>query len=993
MILCLPLFLSFARSYIGASYCVCRKKYIDCESVCDGLKVLSFSQTSIETVLQKKSKDILFLVAGTMKNDTDYQPEFNLTSFAHVNFQIKSLDPNRRETIQLKPGHVDTNLTHYFQNIDINLDKKGVYDFYNLTLRQSSITSSTSGLVELEQDYLDIDFQSLHDIAPSIDFSPPTSGAFLICNEDINKVEFWSDHHLIFASSKSEAHFDFSQIERHGESIIQLSSRRINFTFNSPPTSEDYFPNITFKMMKTCHVFINEDQFNDDLMYIEKITFDHGRRGLYIDSRNGTIPPTFNHIGTGPYLKNDEKVLFLNKYCLCENEKCIFYCQHQKIVPFGQIDRTIIGNPHKTLEYLIVNSEATKKPIFDLEHFGGRNLTVTGRNNLQHIEVIGDGTDDVGFHTYSSLTIHSKTNFLFPDVILKAVDFSYEGKEKAALNSTKLSLDFTTLKNANSQDVKIIPTSEGVELHTTNIIKTELSMKILSPTEIEINDVVVSILNHTNLYLYCSGAVNLAISESFPKKVSAVPKIRIYAEGDKSTINFVGTWPTELNQLTAKIVVIHDNNPCFVTGDYDGKKYKFQPPLIAHEGTGAFFENGVLSNFKSKYCLCEGSNCEEKCQPIGPVIPFDETSISKTAIGNPTRLIEYVVFNSAAEKRPFFGLHDYTQRSFLVTSGEHRQYISIEGAKEDFETTSSVSHIFRDVNIMFANPGFYSFNNAEYDNCEFSKSSNDNKENYLVHQDGMTSDLDSLFSLDKLGLLSPCSLYLTVNGDHELTKIRIDDSEKVTLFKGEDKSVTVDLSGLLDSIPTFISHLGQSDDNPLVVQWNAHDTINNHDMIPQMRIDVSGTDGDDAYVQFIGRKWTDDFHNISERVTVVHGQVDIHILTKLKQDGSYSGQPPHVALVGDADYYINDVKQVSVFAPGNHQFSDDDEDEKSSIVKYVLIGLGVAAAVVAFIIFMRRPRGDTEMPKMRMAPEHDNEEDDQLANFLNTDDDEENPNN
>ena len=110
------------------------------------------------------------------------------------------------------------------------------------------------------------------------------------------------------------------------------------------------------------------------------------------------------------------------------------------------------------------------------------------------------------------------------------------------------------------------------------------------------------------------------------------------------------------------------------------------------------------------------------------------------------------------------------------------------------------------------------------------------------------------------------------------------------------------------------------------------------------------------------------------------------------QEHLFSGQPPHVDLIGDADYYINDVKQVSIFSTGNHDLIDGDNDEidtrsktKTTIIIFGLITFGF---IVALIVFLNTPRGDIEMPKMRIVPQHDSQEDDQLASYLNVDDEE-----
>ena len=1002
------LYLLFSFSLCNkAKICVCREKLLDeggCKKLCGDIPKCGFSQSSIENAMSSVTQDewINFYVAGTDSEDPDYQPEFNLDTLSKRSFSIIPMT-KKRETIQVKPGHVETGSTHSFENINIYLDQPGVYDFYKLILRESTVHSKTPNLVELEQDVLDIDYESLHNISPQIDFSPPTHGIDLHCNASVNKVEFWPTHQLFFMINDSEgAQLDFSQVERQAKSVVHLSARRINFTFHSLPDSLDYFPEITFSLLKTARIYIDEEQFDDEVMDLtEKIVINHGNKGVYIDSRKDTFAPTFGHIGSGPFFSNNEPVDYYTSYCLCDGEECKSLCTEESkhIVTFANIDRTVIGNPNKVLKYYIAGTSKSSKPIFDLEHFGNRNLTVIGVDANQHIQITGDATDDVGFHDFEKIQIHSKKDFLFPYTTLTDVKFTYDGEDsefKPVLNSTRLFIDFDTLKRLKDASIQLIAPLYGLSVDTRKYVKGDITVKLISKTAVSIKGIQVPYRNHTTLEIYTTETVDLDIDEEFPKKVSYIPKLTIHAQSDSNHINFIGKWPEELNHLTAKILIIHNENPLYVTGDYDGKQYKFDPPLIAHEGDGAFFSNGQLKNFKSRYCICEGDDCDTICKDVGPKVDYKEDSILKTADGNPTRLIEYVIFNTDSKHMPYFGLHDYIERGFMIYSTtSNKQYIEMEGAKDHIETVSSVSYIFKNIHIVLDNPGYYTFNNAELDDCEFSrKQTSDDGRNheFYLYQNGMTIDMSTLISLDSEQLLSPCSLYLVVNGEQDLNKISIDNPTSITLYSKDGKSVNIDTSELTETSPTFTTHLAGNEKEPFVVEWNGDSTIFNHELIPPMRIDVSGTKGEDAYVEFTGRKWTHDFHNITDKITVVHGQLDIHIMTHQNENGKFEGQPPHVSLVGFADYYINDVRQVSVFSTGNHEFNENDDEDSFLITK--IVGGIIFGCLIVFAIFQYRKSSRINhdgMPVMRIAPQNDNEEDDQLSNFLNTVD-EENPN-
>lgn len=87
-------------------------------------------------------------------------------------------------------------------------------------------------------------------------------------------------------------------------------------------------------------------------------------------------------------------------------------------------------------------------------------------------------------------------------------------------------------------------------------------------------------------------------------------------------------------------------------------KYKFNPPIIDHEGIVPIFFNGVLSNYKDSFWVCEGPNCSDICEDES-LINFSAKSISSTVFYNPTRTIEYTIKSGDSKSYPIFDLNDF----------------------------------------------------------------------------------------------------------------------------------------------------------------------------------------------------------------------------------------------------------------------------------------------------------------------------------------------
>jgi hypothetical protein len=255
------------------------------------------------------------------------------------------------------------------------------------------------------------------------------------------------------------------------------------------------------------------------------------------------------------------------------------------------------------------------------------------------------------------------------------------------------------------------------------------------------------------------------------------------------------------------------------------------------------------------------------------------------------------------------------------------------------------------VKLKLVGGGYYLFNNAVFNDVRVARV---NGSRSLLSR-GMTVDVVSLAHLAERTVLLPCTLYMFVVGGAQLAAVGLESSNSVS-FSGKFGLVTVDISRL--SKPLTVS---ATKADPLVINWNITDSLFFTAGVPRLRIDVSQSAGD-PHISFRGRKWTGLYHNISEKIMVIHGQADIHIENAKDDSGSFVGEPPHVRLIGDGDYYLNGKKQASQFSPGNHQdeAAADREDSFLLAVFAAVVGLGLVF-VVGFVCVLT-PRAKRRQP-------------------------------
>lgn len=1024
----------------NTTFCICvNRKNINCTFTCKNFQIIGYKNKEILKATQKfKGSKITFLIHGTTDSK---MPEFNLNEFTNISLNIVSAtkqteniilngfdkesnyyDLNNEKLYQIFHNSANQNqditdeIYSHFQNLNIYF-QKGKYLFNHLLLYNTIFipysNSALSKKTTISQNFLTCDFISFSNIPSQIKYISPTHRIQIICNENVNHIHFFEDHQILLEADSSLSTNNLSNLTLHNCTIdlrnlkkniratIVLVSRNLQITFHYMPTDEDEIPKIDFKLKKSAKIFIdtNNKTFSDKLMKINNIKFIHGASAIYFHSNSSLNIPTFDEEGIGTVYKNDEVSLFENIYCICEGTDCQTKCGSYKdhIIPFDirSIDKTVIGNPYKTLKYVISNSqkEEGKHPIFDLEHFGDKILTVFGMSKDEHIEFIGDGTDDVGIFSFTNLIFHGN-NLLFPEVFLHDVRISEPIKKEAnssiVLNSTKLKGDVSTLKNIFNLNISIIEPLNGYEIHTTNILN-QVSLMIMESKKIKIDDsLILSFSKKTMIKIFGSGIVNIFL-EDMNLRLNMLPNLRIYLEGDKNVVTFPGLqWPDSLRDISSKLTLIHNENDVFVNGDTKYEEdpenpiYKTIPPIVDHEGTGAFFLNGKLSNYDDKYCICEpiedeetiknySINCEYLCQDYGSVTGFSSQEIEEKAIGNPIRSIQYYVVSSSKKKHPKFDLEKFSEKSFsIIGIGPEKQYISLIGTHTKYLISTTISHQFHNLNIEFDSLGFYFFNNVELSNCKFyenitfknltEKNKNsmiEYKKNAIrIHHSGMTIDLTSLKSIYEISpnLIYPSKNYLIIDGGYEFEGFSIENNRYISLYDNQemDNGYLIDVSMLSTTVQLSTS-FNSSLNRPFFVHIKDA-TFSHPEEIPSVYVDIANVQQTDSYVMFTGRKkWDGEFHNLANKITVSYGQTNIHLMTKLKKN-TFFEKPPHVTLIGDGEYYVNDVKQGSVFAPGDSVASDNDnvDDEKNRFgFIFIVLLLISACCVIAYFVYKK----------------------------------------
>ena len=946
------------------TYCVCEStENLDCSSICQN-KHINFSKKAIlKRINKNRDKHIIFILCGT-SNEIGKMPVLYLENLSNISISFESYSSDKKEHIGLYGGTVHEETNTSFSMVNIHLFE-GVHNFGNLELSKTKLsTFDDSDELKLKQYSLVTDFKSLSTIPKNIKHIGPSHGLSLYCSSDVSEFQIFKNHHIVMNSSKGlAATLDLSQMVKGFHALIKVMSRDIKLSFDEVPKMPSDIPFIDFLLLKSSNIFLNSDQFPDEMMVVEKIKFIHGNRILYIHSKTGTLPPTFLYEGNGTKYINDKTRTFYQEYCLCESQ-CDDICESFHIIPFNtnSIDETVLGNPSKQLKYLIAHSskEVNEHPIFDLEHFGNRNLTIKGvsyKNEAQYIEFTGDATDDIGFFSISDVIMFG--SLFFPHVSLQNTSLLYDNR---LINSVSLVIDQTSLNNFAYKNAKIMSPSDALELFL-NDSSSNLTITLIRPGKICLNNYInISLDIQTKMSIHTKGDITafFYILENYAPLVNNVPKIDIYLDGMSNTVSFPGKqWPEALSDISAKITFIHGSSTLNVIGEFDGEKYQTIPPIINNEGTGPIFINKHSRTFQDSYCICEGEKCNTLCKEYGPIVGFSEEQIANTANGNPTEHIDYYIFGSTNENRPFFGLHTFQSKSFTLHNPynfenfDNKQFVALEGTYKFNEIVSqTISHTFLNIDLLLSNSGAYFFNNLILKNC--SVHLNKSVTGFFkIITGGLSTDMNTIINLAKDGIsdiLTPPHANIYFNGGEELSKIIICNEYNLTMPNiNEGINGTLDVSLLKTNPAKLITKYKASKENPFLIIWDSSDeTISDADSIPHFNLDVSGVELDDIYIKFTGRKWIGEFNNLTKSIFITFGQKNIHLLPGKDKLGKDTLYPPYVSLNGVGDYYINEEKQPSIFAPRSHDIEVDDQPEKKNGSGFYIV-IALLLILLAFI--------------------------------------------
>jgi hypothetical protein len=312
--------------------------------------------------------------------------------------------------------------------------------------------------------------------------------------------------------------------------------------------------------------------------------------------------------------------------------------------------------------------------------------------------------------------------------------------------------------------------------------------------------------------------------------------------------------------------------------------------------------------------------------------------------------VEYVIKNSSPSSRPYFDLHDFQNKSFVVSGGANREYITLEGSRTSHGMPpGAVSHTFKNVNIKLANSGYYLFNNAVFANVTISRLRK--SEEYAVMQRGMTTDMRSLWQFYWRDLLGPCSLYMLVDGGDRLNEAIIHSNNSITLIGDvgkEKREIPIDLSRL--TRPLTLA----TEEEPFSFNCDTSDSVFSHPLMPRLRIDLSNVRGADTYIMLAGKTWTSSSHNLNQYISVYiyRGQLSILVEGANDTDGMFVGQPSHVHLDGNGDFYITGLTQFSPFYSGQHDEARSDVDWSGLIV---FLFVAVTAGLLGVLLCGFRP--------------------------------------
>ena len=716
------------------------------------------------------------------------------------------------------------------------------------------------------------------------------------------------------------------------------------------------------------------------------------------------VPDIISHevrctvIGYGVMYLNDWDLRYRLNYCICdhtEGSDCLEKCPlGSSIIPYkdSAIASTVLEDLQPPyLNYFFVDSSSSKRLRFNISHYRHSSLSLAGYNServyisLLPQEQETEFPNELVTHSLRNVDAfvenieHSTALYLnFAGAIFEWVTFNYDPDVTLTIQSYSMDTDILTLASFPSSLIFKSPT-RGCNISCGSVID---QIVLLSKQKIMLNGIDINISYTLDLSLLVSTPANISCklkdetdrllitfvgSSEAPTSLADIPDLRFDISQTPSQaihIDFpVDGLPSDLEDVSSRIEIFHDRKDLYLWGRELSSGTHTRPPTIYHSGEGNYYVNGVLSTYKSKYCLCSENltkDCSKSCATIGPVIPFDEEKITATITRNPTRLITYIVFDTLPEPNcmPCFSMKNLSFKSFMIAgNGNKQEHISIAGFDPGNQIVQ-LKHSFD--NIIFHFEGSiepYFFYSLELLTTKFYS---DEPVLPTVSAVRLIADLQSLIWLQQMKI-DPKQTEMEIAGGDTLSTIVLTSRTQVTLigFTSTESSnrseVVVDTQGLSGAL-TITSVYGTSLERQLRIQLpeGKDPDINS---IPVLYIDVSQIFGSRAHLLFPENRWTGSLANISSVFSVRHEKLDLYTESS-KTDGVYDGRPPFINRIGRGDYYINGEKDtgewvVPTTPPSSRGLG---AGLVAGIVIACLLFIGIVTAVTIVLVRVQKKR-------------------------------------
>ncbi|OHT06605.1 hypothetical protein TRFO_25272 [Tritrichomonas foetus] len=679
---------------------------------------------------------------------------------------------------------------------------------------------------------------------------------------------------------------------------------------------------------------------------------------------------------------NNLSILLSKKYCICQDTSklnCNDCCSSElgPIIPFQEdiISSTVIFLPVDYVNYTIFGSSESSKPFFNYSIYNSTSLGIhsgdTEPSSLT-LQTTGAGvvpkSDVVCSLKNLNLYIAPTSGDLylnFATAFFSSLSFFIPDNCILKISSDSVDTDVLTLLKF-PDNLQFASPRHMCNISCSNIISTFILLSnqqiVLKSQDYNISyKLDLSLLLHTPANLSCeygtskSAPLTIMLPENQPKSLADIPDLRFDVSKipNAAYVCFPDQWNSNIEDVSSKIEIFHGEDNLYIQGKVVDEVYTTTPPTIFHNGIGDLYVNGILSTFKIKYCVCDSnysSNCQVLCSSVGPIIQFDQESITLTIKSNPTRHISYVIYGSTPDYRPYFRLSDFSVKSFTLSANSmaQPQYI-------DLESTPSIpvvplNHRFSGVSIRPKNES----SSLKFYNLELQNSQIDPCLSCSISQIGLIIDFESAYALYSKEILSP-SKTLSIIGKQSLKRVVLYSLQSIMLFGSNDTNFAIlDLSQLTDT--TRISTLiGSSIDTMLRVELPS--TSCDISMIPNLVFDLTQLTSNECYMLFPTSRWTNTLSNLTTKLTVEHGRHDFFEESS-KHDDKYDGLPPLLNTVGTGGYYING-KLVDSFEPSSTPKSSEKPFKSlgpSEIAGIVIGSCAFVVLVTGIIVFTLQKR-------------------------------------